>query len=206
MAVKIYDASASAFKDAPTPQIYDVSAKAYKDSTGLVYDRNKGAWDERWGSVNDVVYLNGVINEGLAGTIQNTAYGHNGYSSYNSGYTGEILTFQKNNDHMYILQQKYAGMGTLFFTKAINFSGYSKLTAVYESNATKETPAYLFVANRIQDNFTAIARGDFRQAEGNILEVDLKDCSGSYYLAITLGRSYSDSTVPYLKIKSIVLT
>ena len=204
MAAKIYDASAGAFKYAPTPQIYDASAQAYKDSMGLVYDTIKGAWDERWGSVNDVVYLNGVINEKLVGTIQNTAYGHNGYSSI--GYTGKILTFQQNNDHMYISQQTYARMGTLFFTKAINFSGYSKLTVVYETNAIERTPANLYVANQFRDNFTGIVGGGLRQAERNILEVDLKDCSGLYYLAITLGRSYDDSAVPYLKIKSIVLT
>lgn len=56
MAVKIYDASAGAFKDAPTPQIYDASTQAYKESTGLVYDTSKGAWDERWGGVTAYVY------------------------------------------------------------------------------------------------------------------------------------------------------
>ena len=56
MAVKIYDSSAGAFKDAATPQIYDASTQAYKDSTGLVYDTSKGAWNERWGD-NKVLWL-----------------------------------------------------------------------------------------------------------------------------------------------------
>ena len=43
MAVKIYDSSVGAFKDATTPQIYDAGAQAYKDSIGLVYDASKGA-------------------------------------------------------------------------------------------------------------------------------------------------------------------
>lgn len=63
MAVKIYDASAGAFKDAPTPQIYDASSQAYKDSTGLVYDTSKGAWDERWGSVKIVPFATGTDEE-----------------------------------------------------------------------------------------------------------------------------------------------
>lgn len=63
MAVKIYDASAGAFKDAPTPQIYDASTQAYKDSTGLVYDTSKGAWDERWGSVKIVPFATGTDEE-----------------------------------------------------------------------------------------------------------------------------------------------
>lgn len=63
MAVKIYDASAGAFKDAPTPQIYDVSTQAYKDSTGLVYDTTNGAWDERWGSVKIVPFATGTDEE-----------------------------------------------------------------------------------------------------------------------------------------------
>lgn len=63
MAVKIYDSSAGAFKDAPTPQIYDASSQAYRDSTGLVYDTSKGAWDERWGSVKIVPFATGTDEE-----------------------------------------------------------------------------------------------------------------------------------------------
>lgn len=64
MAVKIYDSSVGAFKDAPTPQIYDASAQAYKDSTGLVYDTSKGAWEERWGNLaNGVLYDSGKENK-----------------------------------------------------------------------------------------------------------------------------------------------
>lgn len=63
MAVKIYDSSVGAFKDAPTPQIYDAGAQAYKDSTGLVYDESKGAFDERWGSVKIVPFATGTDEE-----------------------------------------------------------------------------------------------------------------------------------------------
>lgn len=63
MAVKIYDSSVGAFKDAPTPQIYDAGAQAYKDSTGLVYDASKGAWDERWGAVKIVPFATGTDEE-----------------------------------------------------------------------------------------------------------------------------------------------
>lgn len=66
MAVKIYDSSAGAFKDAPTPQIYDASLQAYKDSTGLVYDTSKGAWDERWGSAKIVPFATGTDEEIVA--------------------------------------------------------------------------------------------------------------------------------------------
>ena len=67
MAVKIYDSSAGAFKDAQTPQIYDVSTQAYKESTGLVYDTSKGAWDERWGSDRVWLYRNGNEYNSLTG-------------------------------------------------------------------------------------------------------------------------------------------
>ena len=59
MAVKIYDSSEGAFKDAPIPQIYDARSQAYKESTGLVYDTSKGAWDERWGSDRLWLYKDG---------------------------------------------------------------------------------------------------------------------------------------------------
>ena len=63
MAVKIYDSSVGAFKDAPTPQIYDAGAQAYKDSTGFVYDESNGAWDERWVAVKIVPFATGTDEE-----------------------------------------------------------------------------------------------------------------------------------------------
>lgn len=63
MAVKIYDSSVGAFKDTHAPQIYDAGAQAYKDSTGLVYDENKGAFDERWGAVKIVPFATGTDEE-----------------------------------------------------------------------------------------------------------------------------------------------
>lgn len=76
MAVKIYDSSTGAFKDAPTPQIYDASSQAYRDSTGLVYDTSKGAWDERWGNAT-VLYYAGkspyLFGEGYSNKAENGA-------------------------------------------------------------------------------------------------------------------------------------
>ena len=97
MAVKIYDSSAGAFKDAPTPQIYDASTQAYKDSTGLVYDTSKGAWDERWGGLaNGVLYDRGKENKKYYNSLE--LFGE-ADASVNSG---TIVNYRKDQDKLWI--------------------------------------------------------------------------------------------------------
>ncbi len=48
--VKIWDADLQAFKDAETPLVYDEGLKAWKESTGLAWNDEAQAWEERWGS------------------------------------------------------------------------------------------------------------------------------------------------------------
>lgn len=113
MAVKIYDSSAGAFKDAPTPQIYDASAQAYKDSTGLVYDTSKGAWDERWGD-NKVLYL---YNQGDECTSITGGLSKSGYSYGNKGLAAfTIYEAEKRADNLYF-EAKGSGVLTCVGTQ-----------------------------------------------------------------------------------------
>ena len=97
MAVKIYDASAGAFKDAPTPQIYDASTQAYKDSTGLVYDTSKSAWEERWGGLaNGVLYDRGKENKKYYESIDL----HGGADI--SVHSNAKVTYKKESDKLWI--------------------------------------------------------------------------------------------------------
>lgn len=121
MAVKIYDSSAGAFKDAPTPQIYDASVQAYKDSTGLVYDTSKGAWDERWSAdMEGVLYNKGNECKKLTGGWDSLMF----IPDYGSSAYGDIS--EKREKSLYIRSGSGKSIG--FFThKAIDLTGYSKI-------------------------------------------------------------------------------
>lgn len=121
MAVKIYDSSVGAFKDAPTPQIYDVGAQAYKDSTGLVYDTTKVAWDERWSAdMEGVLYNKGNECKKLTGGWDSRMF----ISDYGSSAYGDIS--EKREKSLYI--RSGGGKSIGFFThKAIDLTGYSKI-------------------------------------------------------------------------------
>ena len=121
MAAKIYDASAGAFKDAPTPQIYDAGAQAYKDSAGLVYDTSKVAWDERWSAdMEGVLYNKGNECKKLTGGWDSLIF----IQDYGSSAYGDIS--EKREKSLYIRSGSYKSIG--FFThKAIDLTGYSKI-------------------------------------------------------------------------------
>lgn len=52
MSVMIYDSTSQAFKEAQTPKVYDTENQAWRETVGMVYDKNDGAWIEKWGSSN----------------------------------------------------------------------------------------------------------------------------------------------------------
>nr|DAJ48919.1 MAG TPA: hypothetical protein [Caudoviricetes sp.] len=122
MSVKIYDASAGAFKDAPTPQIYDASAQAYKDSTGLVYDTSKGAWDERWGGKLWLYKDGDECRDVTGGWLLQKAIANS------------VCTFEKCIDSMQLSGTYKAGyhFGSAFVytTKMIDFRKFSKIKAL----------------------------------------------------------------------------
>lgn len=123
MAVKIYDSSEGAFKDAPTPQIYDVSSQAYKESKGLVYDTSKGAWDERWGNRKLWLYKDGDECASVTGGWLLQKF-----------YANSVCTFEKCIDSMQLSGTYkagyYFGSAFVYTTKMIDFRKFSKIKAL----------------------------------------------------------------------------
>lgn len=127
MAVKVWDASAGAFKDADTPMILDEASGAYKNSTGLVYDENSSAWSERWGENKLWLYKEG--NE-----CKNVTGGWNqGYLYSTSGYS-----YEKRSDSIYMM----ASSGTDVYIETLNkidISKYNilKLSGLFSSTGSR---------------------------------------------------------------------
>ena len=117
MAVKIYDSSVGAFKDAPTPQIYDASEQAYKDSVGLVRNESAQAWEERWSGNNDelVIFENGQF-KNLPDSWEN-CYAKPGTAKTTVSITNNLATFDGNG---------YA-YSSIIQNKPIDISGFTKL-------------------------------------------------------------------------------
>lgn len=116
MAVKVWDASAGAFKDAETPMIWDEASGAYKNSTGLVYDENSSAWSERWGSSKRLYIIKDGIDQGLVGgwTVKrvagNTSYkwDENGYMTFSNQYGAGSTNFYCSNKS--VEKNRYKGI------------------------------------------------------------------------------------------------
>ena len=144
MAVKIYNASAGAFKDAPTPQIYDASTQAYKDSTGLVYDTSKGAWDERWGGLaNGVLYDRGKENKKYYNSLE--LFGE-AIASVNSG---TIVNYRKDQDKLWI-NYMYSGNYRNNTETVVKFDGASSLSIELVNKLLDEGFVNLNIYGRIK--------------------------------------------------------
>ena len=136
MAVKIYDASAGAFKDAPTPQIYDASAQAYKDSTGLVYDTSKGAWEERWGNLaNGVLYDSGKENKKYFNSLDLSGAANSDIGSHT------IVTYKKELNALW-----------MNFTLTNGYRNNATINIGFDGNCLQET----LVNKLLDEGFTNI--------------------------------------------------
>lgn len=112
MGVKIYDNESKAFKDAETPLVHDGNLRAWKESTGLVWNDELQAWEERWKPVPNPLWLYKGGDECVDVT--------GGW-----GFAG-TATVQKNSNNLYISSISYSS-GSFTTTKAIDFTQYSKL-------------------------------------------------------------------------------
>nr|DAJ48914.1 MAG TPA: hypothetical protein [Caudoviricetes sp.] len=184
MAVKIWDASVGAFKDAETPMIWDEQAQAWKDSAGFVYNQELNAWNERW-SGKKWLYHNGTLNL-IAGNFKNTSYGSSGYSSASNGMHASTPIFNDASDYFKISMSDVAGMGTLFFTNAIDLTDVK--TVYVKSEAAGESTVF-GITDKIIDNYS------FAKITPNFVapsSLDVSDLSGKYYFGFRLSKSYTD--------------
>lgn len=58
MAVKIWDSEAQAFRDANNvPKRYSVEDNAWVETTGMAWNEEAQAWEEKWGVSSNILYL-----------------------------------------------------------------------------------------------------------------------------------------------------
>lgn len=59
MSAMIYDTTSQAFVEAETPMKFDTGNQSWADTTGLAYNPEVEAWEERWG--NTKITLEGAL-------------------------------------------------------------------------------------------------------------------------------------------------
>lgn len=180
MSVKIYDASAGTFKDAPTPQIYDASTQAYKESKGLVYDTSKGAWDERWGSDRVWLYRNGNEYNPITGGWTVDGWKVSSWS------IGAIKSYKDGNIAL-LSSSRFAICGT---GTPIDLTEYSWLN--YEVKDIKTFPevGMWVLGNK---SYTNVATYQYVSSSGSH-RLDISSIKGNFYIAYTC--SNYDSPLP----------
>ncbi len=211
MAVKIYDSSAGAFKDAPTPQIYDVSTQAYKDSTGLVYDQSKEAWDERW----DRKIL--LYDKGIKYTTYLTGFSFGYFDDTGAGWTAT-----EKDDHIELVSQarRTFGCSAAYCNSAnkIDLTNFNRLGFDINHYAHKivSTSREVYVLGCMDKQYSGwnaayITSSAYNASyvylgDGNSqdvtkyqmhVSVDISNLVGSYYLAML---SQEDGTLEITKI------
>ena len=196
MAVKIYDSSAGAFKDAPTPQIYDASTQAYKESTGLVYDTSKGAWDERWGS--DRLWLYEAGNE----YAMITGGWEEGYVYPSRG------TIIKNSDNISMNASSRTAV-YLETIKKINLSTYKTLKIVgYFSSTGSKAGLHVAIANQSKrplGECTRILSNAYTGQTVSEITIDITNYDSTAYIVLGLGTSTTQYSSVTMKISKIWL-
>ena len=181
MAVKIYDSSAGAFKDAPTPQIYDASAQAYKESTGLVYDASKGAWEERWGDIvspqNGILYN---VGKNVGKFINVCSYGT---SSMIDSSEGIKLTYTGNGSGMLVTSKlvRLDNINRITFTGRWTNCNYF-LVGIYET---------LNITNVQYFQRTALKTNGYNQS----YVLDVSDIKGNYHIGMHCENSPSRTSM-----------
>ena len=53
MSAMIYDPMSQAFVEAETPMKFDTGNQSWTDTTGLAYNPEAGAWEEKWSAINE---------------------------------------------------------------------------------------------------------------------------------------------------------
>lgn len=210
MAVKIWDSSTSAFKDADNPKVY--SGGAWVGTDGKSYEN--GVWKEDWKEDWKKSYVAWDKNAGVTRTL--TRYPNISLTSpysYNSTRTasninGEIVYSTVNGT-------EYNHTPYIIGSDVINFSNYRKV----KIEATKDTNGDSYftflllllvksptdaidntLVSNASRNITLIHRDDV----GNISkEIDISSLTGNYNVVINLD-TYSAAGVSEIKVSKLI--
>lgn len=215
MAAIIYDSTVGAFKDAEMPLIYDAAAGAYKDSIGLVYDKQAGAWAERWGTVKPLY----IVKDGKCKTdiltvaTSNMASAGREHKSptvtQSSGFINAVLGTNRS---------AYFWVGTLYFSEAVSISKYKKLcidcsaraggayghVIVYTLKNKPVTTAYL----RASAGKTIVTAGISERTQSigrTVIEMDVSEIEDDGFIAVMLGGPSVGYDTTYINIYNLWL-
>lgn len=188
MAALRWDEQEQAYTESETPMKYEPTAGAWTDTTGLAYNMDVEAWEEKWpsGIINPVMYNYGVWNSDVGKFIPYVAYGRSGLPIM-SEYSNYFSISTKNTSN---------GMGVVASQMTVDITKYSKLSvyAYLSSTRAQDIDSVMVCIGSItnDDKYKAdtytISQG-FGGSNNNVYEtvsLDISSYTGSYNLAVMI--------------------
>lgn len=128
MSAMIYDTTEQAFVEAETPMKFDQENQSWADTTGLAYNPEAGAWEEKWSAskaFKGYIVKNGILQ--IPNTHNAVAYSE----TVNGGWEGiDYKLFNESNYLVFRINSSYCRGNYLIFHKPFLLSKGSVLHAI----------------------------------------------------------------------------
>lgn len=201
MAALKWDEQAQAYTESETPMKYDPLAGAWTDTTGLTYNSDAEAWEEKWPSdiINPVMYNYGVWNSDVGKFIPYVAYGKSGLPIM-SEYSNYFSISTKNTSNSF---------GIVASPIAVDITKYSKLSvyAYLSSTRAENVDRVAVYIGSITDDKYKADTGEISQGFGgsinNVYEtvsLDISSYTGRYNLSVSVNDDNSAGNTKIYKI------
>lgn len=193
MAAMIWDTEAQAFTETDVPMKYEPTVGAWTDTTGLTYNSDAEAWEEKWPSdiINPVMYNYGVWNSDVGKFIPYVAYGKSGLPIM-SEFSNYFSISTKNTSNSF---------GIVASPIAVDITKYSKLSVYAYLSSTRagnDDRVAVYIGSITNDNkykadTSTISQG-FGGSINNVYEtvsLDISSYTGRYNLAVAINDDNS---------------
>lgn len=194
MAAMIWDTEAQAYKEAETPMIHDPASGAWVETTGLAYNPEAEAWEEKWSAFKPyVLYDNGVFSDTYK---LSNCYQSGGYLTINS----TTFTLRSNS-----------GQYRMVFDTPIDLSIYNKIKAICKitggvNGDSISLGVHSDTSYNNPGNLHGYNRGDICQKEFLVnnayeeLELDISEINSEYRVGLCSVSNFSTLTSEYQKV------
>lgn len=173
MAAMIWDTEAQAFTEAETPLKYDPIAGAWTETTGMAYNQDAAAWEEKWRAKKGIEITSQEVelyNPNNASVVWNTSSGI--YLQQNSdgnvgGCNAQVIT----KDYIDISNYAKIIMSGRLYVAYSNTSGYNPKIYLLDKNGNSKQ-IYIY-----SDIFTGTRTFDD-------VEIDISSITGEFRIGL----------------------
>lgn len=177
MSAMIYDPTSQAFVEAETPMKFDTGNQSWADTTGLAYNPEAGAWEEKWSADRNFYFIK------------------NGKAMFSYRRDSDQYSIQEEYNNAFRIYGNFRTgfISKLYFENPINFSKYSKLCIDIEkiSGSGSYTNSESIILGSFDSGYNPNKLGKtYIVSENNgksIKEIiDISSWDGDYYLGMQM--------------------